>query len=86
MRDKKIAITQTGDRFTMELIEDGRRSVLANNESHADLNYRWWLNPMIFDLAEELRTWDCSDAQIRQAYVSLLSGRDTHIELDLPTD
>jgi len=70
----------------MELIEDGRHSVLANNESQADLNYRWWLNPMIFDLVEELRTYWCSDAQIRQAFESLLSGRDTHLEFDLPAD
>lgn len=83
---KKIEMVQTGGRFTMNLVEDGVRSVLASDQDGAVVGLSWWLNPTIFDLAAKLRTWKCSDAQIRQAYESLLSGRDTHLEFDLPGD
>jgi hypothetical protein len=86
MPNKKIEIIQEGNRFTMQLIEGERRSVLASDQTGAALDYSWWLNPIIFDLAQTLRDWNCSDAQIRQAYEHLLSGRPTHLKFDLPPD
>ena len=85
MRERKIEIVQSGRRFTMNMIEDGKqKSLLDSDKVGAALDYPWWLNPTIFNLAEELKTWKCSEAQIRQAYQSLLSGHDTHLELDIP--
>ena len=82
---RKIEIVQNGNRFTLNMIEDGKqKSLLASDNAGAALDFSWWLDPTIFKLAEELKTWRCSDAQIREAYQSLLSGRDTHLELDIP--
>ena len=85
MRDRKIQIIQQNDRFTMQLLELGRvKSVLATDRDGAVVAHRWWLNPIVFDLAATLREWRCSDAQVRQAYECLLSGNDTDLTLDLP--
>jgi hypothetical protein len=86
MLERKIEIIQTGNRFTMQLIEDGRCSVLFSDENGAAVGYAWWLNPTILDLARALRALKCSEAQIRQAYESLLPRRDTRLEFGLPRD
>ena len=85
MLGRKIQIIQRDGRFTMQLLEEGRlESVLATDKDGAAVGHQWWLNPPVFDLAARLRELRCSDAQIRQAYESLLSGKDTDLTLDLP--
>jgi hypothetical protein len=84
MPGKKIEIIQEGNRFSMQLIEGDRRTVIASDRDGAALNYSWWLNPTIFDLAKTLKLWDCTDTQIRDTYEQLLSGRDTRLELVIP--
>ena len=84
MRDRKLEITQTGNRFTMELVEGGRRCLLFSDKDGAAVNHQWWLNPAMLNLPGALKNWGCSDAQIRQALESLTSGQDTHLTLDLP--
>lgn len=83
MRDRKIEIIQTGGRFTMQRVEHGKTYVLASDKDGAAVGHQWWLNPVVFNLAEEMKTWGCSDAQIRQALESLTSGKDTHLVLDV---
>lgn len=67
----------------MELVEGNRRSVLASDKDAAVVGHRWWLNPVVYNLPEELKIWGCSDAQIRQALESLTSGKDTNLVLDV---
>ena len=83
MEQKKIEIHQTGGRFTMELVDGDRRSVLFSDKDGALVGHQWWLNPALLNLPEELRNRGCSDAQIRQALESLSSGKDTHFTLTL---
>jgi hypothetical protein len=83
MPGKKIKIIQQGNRFTMELIEGDKISVLVSDHDGTALNYSWWLNPTIYNLAQNLKEYGCSDLQIREAYEDLLSGHDTHLELDI---
>ena len=84
MKDRKIQIIQRNNTFTMNLLEDGQFKSTLETDSGNQLPSQWWLNPIVFNLTERLRDAGCSDAQIRQAYDSLLSGHETHLELDLP--
>jgi hypothetical protein len=84
MPGKKIEIIQEGTRFTMRLIEGDRPTVIASDQDGSALDYPWWQNPTIFDLAKMLKLWNCSDTQIREAYEQLLSGHATRLELDIP--
>ena len=83
MKKRQIQIIQRNNTFTMNLLEDGQVKSTFETGS-GNLPLRWWLIPIIFNLTERLRDNGCSDAQIRQAYESLLSGHETHLELDLP--
>jgi hypothetical protein len=84
--DRKLQIIQRGDTFTLKSQEEGKQElVIANDGDRGARGVRWWLMPLIFDLAGTLREQGCSDAQIRRAYESLLSGHDTDLTLDLPT-
>lgn len=81
---KAIEIKQVGDRFTMELVEGGRRSVLFSDKDGAPVGHQWWPNPALLNLPEELRNWGCTDAQIRKVIENLASGKDTNLTLDIP--
>jgi hypothetical protein len=82
MKKRTLQIIQQNNTFTMNLLEDGEFK--GTLESGNQLTFQWWLNPRVFNLEERLRDNGCSDAQIRQAYDSLLSGHETNLELDLP--
>lgn len=85
MRDKKLQIIQKDDHFTMQLLENGRlKSVLMTDQTGPKVGHRWWLNPIVFNLAAAMKEWQCNDSQIRQAYESLLSGKNTDLTFDLP--
>lgn len=84
MAENKIRIIQTGGRFTMQHVKDGKIYILFGDEGGAVVGHQWWLNPLMLDLLKEMRTWKCSDQQIREAYQSLLSGHDTDLEFDVP--
>ena len=83
MLRKQIQIIQQGGTFTMNLLEDGNFKAVLETDSGRPVGIRWWLIPVVFDLTARLRECGCSDAQIRQAYESLLSGHDTNLTLDL---
>lgn len=68
----------------MQHVKDGKTGVLLTDEGGAVVGHQWWLNPLMLDLIKEMRTWRCSDRQIREAYESLLSGHDTDLESDVP--
>jgi hypothetical protein len=84
MADSKIEIIQSDGRFTARRLEYGQTFVLASDKDGGAVGHQWWLNPQVFNLPEEMKTWGCNDAQIRQAIESLTSGKDTHLEFEVP--
>ncbi len=83
MSERKIEIIQTGGRFTLQRVEGGKTYVMASDRDGAVVGHEWWLNPAVFNLPDELKTWGCSHAQVRLALEALASGTDTHLEFDV---
>ena len=82
MTRRTIKIDQTGDRLTVEQV-DGRRRGLLFSKGPGALGHQWWLSSQL-NLPAELKTLGFSDMQIRKALKHLTSGKDTHLEFEMP--